>query len=60
MALEDKSAVEGYLETMMQGTTLRQKAYASESLTLASTAGCASKQTNESEHERTRGARTHE
>ena len=27
MALEDKSAVEGYLETMMQGTTLRQKAY---------------------------------
>ena len=27
MALEDKSAMEGYLETMMQGTTLKQKAY---------------------------------
>ena len=27
MALEDKSAMEGYLETMMQGTTLQQKAY---------------------------------
>ena len=27
MALEDKSAMEGYLETMMQGTTLMQKAY---------------------------------
>ena len=27
MALEDKSALEGYLETMMQGTTLKQKAY---------------------------------
>ena len=27
MALEDQSAMEGYLETMMQGTTLRQKAY---------------------------------
>ena len=27
MALEDKSAIEGYLETMMQGTTLKQKAY---------------------------------
>ena len=26
-ALEDKSAMEGYLETMMQGTTLKQKAY---------------------------------
>ena len=26
MALEDKSAMEGYLETMMQGTTLKQKA----------------------------------
>ena len=25
MALEDKSAMEGYLETMMQGTTLKQK-----------------------------------
>ena len=32
MALEDKSAMEGYLETMMQGTTLKQKA----SWTLAS------------------------
>ena len=32
MALEDKSAMEGYLETMMQGTTLKQKAY----VTLAS------------------------
>ena len=27
MAPEDKSAMEGYLETMMQGTTLKQKAY---------------------------------
>ena len=27
MALEVKSAMEGYLETMMQGTTLKQKAY---------------------------------
>ena len=27
MALEDKSAMEGYLEMMMQGTTLKQKAY---------------------------------
>ena len=27
MALEDKSAMEGYLETMMQCTTLKQKAY---------------------------------
>ena len=27
MTLEDKSAMEGYLETMMQGTTLKQKAY---------------------------------
>ena len=27
MAQEDKSAMEGYLETMMQGTTLKQKAY---------------------------------
>ena len=27
MALEDKSAMEGYLETMMQSTTLKQKAY---------------------------------
>ena len=27
MALEDKSALEGYLETMLQGTTLKQKAY---------------------------------
>ena len=27
MALEDKSAMEGYLEMMMQGTTLNQKAY---------------------------------
>ena len=27
MALEDKSAMEGYLETMLQGTTLKQKAY---------------------------------
>ena len=27
MALEDKSAREDYLETMMQGTTLKQKAY---------------------------------
>ena len=27
IALEHKSAVEGYLETMMQGTTLKQKAY---------------------------------
>ena len=26
MALEDKSAMEGYLETMMQGTILKQKA----------------------------------
>ena len=27
MALEDKSAMEGYLEIMLQGTTLKQKAY---------------------------------
>ena len=27
IALEDKSTMEGYLETMMQGTTLKQKAY---------------------------------
>ena len=27
MALEDESAMEGYLETMMQDTTLKQKAY---------------------------------
>ena len=27
MALADKSAVEGYLETMLQGTTLKQKTY---------------------------------
>ena len=27
MALEDKSAMVGYLETMLQGTTLKQKAY---------------------------------
>ena len=27
MTLEDKSAMEGYLETMMQGTTLKQKTY---------------------------------
>ena len=27
VALEDKSAMKGYLETMMQGTTLKQKAY---------------------------------
>ena len=27
MALEDKSAMEGYLEMMMQGTTLKQKAF---------------------------------
>ena len=27
MALEDKSAMEGYLEMMMKGTTLTQKAY---------------------------------
>ena len=27
IALEDKSAMEGYLEIMMQGTTLKQKAY---------------------------------
>ena len=27
MALEDKSAMEGYLETILQGTTLKQKAY---------------------------------
>ena len=27
MALEDKSVMEGYLETMLQGTTLKQKAY---------------------------------
>ena len=27
MALEDKSATEGYLETMMQSTTLKQKVY---------------------------------
>ena len=27
MALEDKSAMEGFVETMLQGTTLKQKAY---------------------------------
>ena len=27
MALEDKSTMDGYFETMMQGTTLKQKAY---------------------------------
>ena len=27
MALEDKSAIESYLESMLQGTTLKQKAY---------------------------------
>ena len=27
MALEDEKAMEGYLETMLQGTTLKQKAY---------------------------------
>ena len=27
MALEDKKAMEGYLETMLQGTTFKQKAY---------------------------------
>ena len=27
IALEDKSAMEGYLETMLQGTTIKQKAY---------------------------------
>ena len=27
MALEDKKAMEGYLETMLRGTTLKQKAY---------------------------------
>ena len=27
MALEDKSAMEGYLETMLQGTTIKQKAH---------------------------------
>ena len=27
MALEDQSAMEGYLDTMMQGTTLKQKAH---------------------------------
>ena len=27
IALESKSAMEGYLDTMMQGTTLKQKAY---------------------------------
>ena len=27
MALEDKSTMDGYLETMLQGTTLKQKAY---------------------------------
>ena len=27
MALEDKSAMQGYLETILQGTTLKQKAY---------------------------------
>ena len=27
MALEDKSAMESYLETMMQGNTLKQKAH---------------------------------
>ena len=27
MALEDKSAMEGYQEKMLQGTTLKQQAY---------------------------------
>ena len=27
IALKNKSAMEGYLETMMQGTTMKQKAY---------------------------------
>ena len=27
MALEDEIVIEGYLETMMQGNTLKQKAY---------------------------------
>ena len=27
MALEDEKAMEGYLEMMLQGTTLKQKAY---------------------------------
>ena len=27
MTLEDQNAIEGYLETMMQGTTLKHKAY---------------------------------
>ena len=27
MSMEDKSTMEGYLETMLQGTTLKQKAY---------------------------------
>ena len=27
IALEDKSAMEGYLEMMIQGTTMKQKAY---------------------------------
>ena len=27
MALEDKSAMEGYLETILQGTILKQKTY---------------------------------
>ena len=27
MALEDEKAMEGYLETMLQGTTLKQKVY---------------------------------
>ena len=27
MALEDEKAMEGYLEAMLQGTTLNQKAY---------------------------------
>ena len=27
MALEEEKAMEGYLETMLQGTTLKQKAY---------------------------------
>ena len=27
MALEDEKAMEGYLETMLRGTTLKQKAY---------------------------------
>ena len=27
IALEKKSAMEGYLETMIQGTTMKQKAY---------------------------------